>query len=312
MAYPENTRGGTEAWLIAVILVIVVLGALGVLAWSVLLSGDPAADDEPIHASETDRGRMERELETLQARVERLDMDAAARSAGERVPLEPESTLREEVEFLKARIAELEESIVVMTAKLEVRAGGGAPDGLTADALVELIGKYRGTDAEWKKQRKEIRKTLLVRFLEEFPSEPKAPDILGELIAEHIYAGDHAACRSTLEHYAPLVNLDPLRRLRTSANIHLNAREFDAARREYDRILHLPDLDERERAGNMFWHAYTYYDEGNYEEACSRFQALIDHYGPNPPPRVKNSLAGARTHLEKARKYLAERGSGDK
>jgi tetratricopeptide (TPR) repeat protein len=248
--------------------------------------------------------RLQKEVETLKSRIAHLESGGYGPAEEGLIPVEPVKPLAAEVEYLESRVNEIEEAMELLVARMDIDSEEAVPVGLSAEVLANLIKRGTGPDKNAKEQRRARRIALCERFLQDFPGDPKAPDMLNTLIGEYIYSGKYDVARERLDSFAPLVKMEAWHRNSTSANLYSLTRDYDAARREYNLNINMPDLEESRRAESLFFHAYTYFEEGRYKEAIFHFQALIDRYGDEPPPDVKSVVAGAKTHIEKVQAYL--------
>lgn len=294
-----------EKRLLLILLVVLAVSTVGILSWQMFSSGaDRATEGDPTAFTEPEIRQLQKDIESLRERIVLLESGGADSAEEGRVPVEPVKPLAAEVEYLESRVNELEESLELLAARMDFDSEEAVPEGLSAEVLAKLIKQSAGTDVNTKQQRRARRIALCERFLQEFPGDPKAPDMLNTLIGEYIYSGKYDLARERLDSIAPLVNMEAWQRNSTSANLYSLARDYDAARREYDLNINMPDLEESRRAESLFFHAYTYFEEGRYKEAIFHFQALIDRYGDNPPLGVKDAVDGAKTHIEKSKEYI--------
>jgi len=290
-----------------VILALIVIPLLLILGW--LLFNDNVeqpVDVDSLQNTDMRITRLEQSVDNLAKRLDSLTMDSEWPTEVERKPLEPTTTLATELDYQETRLEELEKSMALLKARIEYQTQEEVPEALSADVLRQMIRQLKGSDTAWRKQRREKRIALGEQFLRDFPNDPEAPAVLTDLISEYIYAGQYGTARERLERLGPQVNMDQVRQISTSANLHRQAGDFEAARRDYNLIAQMPDLTESRFADNLFWIAYSYFDEGRYEEAMNHFQAIIDRYGADPAPEFHSVVGGAKTHLEKAKKYLGK------
>jgi len=289
------------------ILAPVMIPLLLLLSWNIIqFNDDQQVDMVDFKIQDRRISRIEQTLEDLVGRLDLLDKERPWPVEAKRESLEPVTPLTTELEYHQARLKDLEETLALLKARVEYQTGEAVPEGLSADVLRQMIGHLKGSDVNWKKQRREKRIELGERFLRDFPTDPNSPAVLSDLISEYIYAGQYGRAREKLENLGPVVNMDQVRQISISANLHLQAGDFDAAREDYNVIALMPDLSESRIADNLFWIAYSYFDEGRYQDAINHFQAIIDRYGADPTPRFNSVVGGAKNHLEKAKKYLGK------
>jgi len=146
---------------------------------------------------------------------------------------------------------------------------------------------------------------LLERFLDMFPNDPGAADMLEKLIAEHLYSNRSLALTALDKYGARIVNdisaLDGLR-----ANVLIQNRRFDEGRSYYERVLRAAS-DEPARADASFKFAYSYMQEGRLDEAKAQFENLIARYEHVTSPYLTSTIQGAKNQLVLIEQYKAKK-----
>ena len=292
---------------ILIILAPVMIPVLLLLAWNIIqVNDEQQVDVESFMIQDQRITRIEQSMEDLAKRLDSLTIGSEWPSGVERKPVEPTAPLAAELKYHDTRLEVLEKSMALLKARIEYQTQEEVPEGLSADVLRQMIRQLKGSDVKWRTQRREKRIAIGEQFLRDYPTDPNAPAVLKDLISEYLGSGQYGTARERLERLGPMVNMDRMQQIRSSANIHLLERDFEASRQDYYLIAQTPDLSKSDIAQNMFGIAYTYFDEGRYEDAINHFQAIIDRYGADPAPGLHNVVGGAKNHLEKAKKYLGK------
>lgn len=272
-------------------------GVVGVLSGSATET-EPAAPP-PAEVPDDRLEELERKIAALEAATISRSLEAANRTApvpaSDRGEAAPEATAEVDADpVAERRIATLERTV----ADLVTRVGGlGAmPDDLAGVLLAledkNLVGHQ--VDAAEKERRMALHRWLV----DNAPDHPEAAGALKKLVSDLLFSGGPKQALETLDEHAARVGLSgwPLDRQR--ASLLSQSGRPDDARRIYIERESDPRLSDSERASAMFWRAYSYREEGRYDEARATFNQLIARFGQSDDRGVDDSVGGARTQLE--------------
>jgi tetratricopeptide (TPR) repeat protein len=245
----------------------------------------PAADDVGVPALASRLDALERRLAALAATSAGAERTVAAAPAPEPAAVE-------------ARLAKVEAAVDAIAAEL---AGlGPMPD--TVAGIVKALADKNLFGHDASPQQVQRRRELWTRLLELAPRDPQAPAILEQLCNDYL-GQDPRQSLALLERYERLVDLPALRADRLRANCLLQAGDADGARAIYARIAADRSLTEDARVGAMFWHAYVWKRQGQYDDARREFEALIATYGNASDPEIVSYAQGARAQIEEMERW---------
>ena len=266
-----------------------------------LLGGPGAATAGP---SLFDPAPMQRQLDALQAgqqdlegRLQRLEQAApVARQQVAAAPPEGPAAAVPAPDF-EARLADLERRVAQLrSAELAIGEMPTTVAGIVGALADKNLYGY-GIAPELRQRRMDLRR----RLLELAPQDPRAGKELLELANDYVGAYGAARAIALLDEFAARVDV-PARELTLRyAGLYSQSGDGDRARQLYDGVARDPSASESDRASARFWHAWSYYNQGRFDEAARGFEALILAYGDDPPAAVKDSVGGARNYLAKCR-----------
>ncbi len=239
------------------------------------------------------------EQKGLDARLQRLEQ--AATIERQQIPVAPHHEIDAAAPppDLETRLASLERAVAgLRSTELAI---GEMPT--TVAGIVQALADKNlhgwGIAPERMQRRMELRR----RLIELSPEDPRAGKELLELAGDYVVAHGAARAIALLDEFAARVHV-PARDLTLRyADLYSQSGDGDRARQLYDRVVRDASVTESDRANARFLHAYSYFQQGRYDEAASGFEALILAYGDEPPAAVKGTVAGARIHLAKCREY---------
>lgn len=233
-------------------------------------------------------------LDALATRLDELERRVAAAGGGAAAERslaqadEPTAALQR----FEQRLTALEAEFAQLRA--EIGRLGPMPD-TPAGVLAALEDKNLfGPDATAAQRQR--RRELWMRFLELAPRDPQAAAILERLFEDQL-AEDPGAALAILDRHQPLVALPSLKLDRLRANGLSLKGDADGARAIYARIAADRNLPEEQRLDAAFWHAYSWKQQGRYDEARREFEALIASCPAEASPALVSLVAGARAQL---------------
>ena len=209
--------------------------------------------------------------------------------SAERTALSPNADVMARLQAIDERLAQLEAAVRTLQAQPTGQPSVAALD--TPESIAKALRAISNVPEE-----RARRIQLLERFLDMFPNDPEATDMLEKLIAEHLFSNRPLAL-TALNRYGTQVVTEPFKLDRISANVMIQNRRFEDGRGFYERALRSAP-DERARADVSFWIAYSYMKESRYDDATAHFQSLIARYEGDPSPELASLIQGAKNQLE--------------
>ena len=264
---------------------IVLLTGLAVVALGVLMLTAGVEPVQTVAATPDASGRAD----GSSARVEELEAELGRLRSDQRAPADD---LSAEVERLRAEVARLQVELAEARAALEAP----TDDFATPEELTEAIDLLHRHSQEAQRMRHLERIELLKQFLERFPHAPEAGDYVLEL-ADSYLTVDPPEGLAVLDHFAGRIDIEPFELDMTYANHFSQGGRFDESREAYVRAMNAAETTVTKRADAWFWHAYTYYKEGDWAGGRTAFQEVIDRWEGN---------AMARGTVQASARYLAE------
>ncbi len=214
-------------------------------------------------------------------------------------PVDETAELRRRIRELEAEIEELKERLV-----------SADPDALleTPDAIRAALRELDPDDMTAVRKRNQRRAELLELFLERFPGDPGAGEMLDELSGLQLgWLSDPQKSLEVLDRFAERVDLPAWKRDGLYANVlHFNDR-LQEADQSYQRVIYSTEAPAHERWRARFFCAYMYMRQGMYDEARARFEELLLLAGENPPPGIADTVEGAKTQLRLIEQYTQPR-----
>jgi tetratricopeptide (TPR) repeat protein len=253
----------------------------------------PAAPAEPATSAD-DLASLDARIAALEQRL--MALVTARTAATPPSPAPPDATAADH----EQRLAALETAVAALRSDLSSL--GPMPD--TVAGIVKALADKNLFGHDASPEHKQRRRELWRRFLELAPNDPEAPAILSKAF-DDLLATDPRAALTLLDRYRHTVALTALDEERMRASGLRQCGEHDAARTVYARIAADRRLTETDRVDAAFWHAYTWKQQGRYEEARREFAALIAQHGGNP--QLESLIGGARGQLEEMERWQKPR-----
>jgi plasmid stabilization system protein ParE len=276
----------------------IALASVAVLGSAVLgfvVLSTTAGPTEAVPPDRSEHERLAPRIEALEARLGRLEHTPASATVPDRAAAAPPASTGE-FEALRGRVEQLERALA------ELRAAGRPASAISdADELLAQLERVRAKLAANDPEARRQRIALLERFLELFPDDPRAGELLEDLVGEHLVS-EPAQAVAALERWRGSVRIDPWRFDASYANALGFAGRVADADAQYQRIAQRNDYPENARWDARFFGAYLHAQRGGRAEAVRRFEAIVREIEAlGSPPHLEPTLGGARSQLEQLR-----------
>lgn len=286
-------------------------GLAGSLVFS-LLRGDPAPADSAEEAAVPGDERaspagpgaksLSNRLDSLARRVATLEagLPADGRSALPAPPASNGAGGGDALQLLSDRLARIEEAQQKLEEAVAEGAAAPRPAGeRTLEEIQDALAAVRAGGSIHDPERRDKRIELRTELLRRQPDAAGAGDHLVGLVSDHLRAQDAQQALAALDEFGHRVDIERWRLEKSYAGVYGYERRFDEERASYERVAGDSTAPEGERASALFFHAYSYYQEGRTDDAREAFEYLLSAFAGSEDAGVTGTLGAAKSQLEK-------------